>query len=60
MILQYFKKKENEYKEKADEIYSLTIDKSKKIIKDNFFKKANFDSSFEITSIILIICLLTC
>ena len=57
MILQYFKKKENEYKEKADEIYSLSIDKSKNIINKNFLKKANFDSSFEITSIILIFCL---
>ena len=52
MVLQYFKKKENQYKVKADEIYSLSIDKSKKIIKDNFLKKVNFDSSFEITSII--------
>jgi len=57
MILQYFKKKENEYKEKADEIYSICINKSKKIIKVNFLEKANFDSSFEITSIILIFCL---
>ena len=57
MVLQYFKKKENEYKEKADEIYSLSIDKSKNIINKNFLKKANFDSSFEITSIILIFCL---
>ncbi len=57
MVLQYFKKKENEYKKKADEIYSLSIDKSKNIINKNFLKKANFDSSFEITSIILIFCL---
>jgi len=54
MILQYFKKKENEYKKKADKIYSISLNSSKKILNDNSFIKVNFDSSFEIIAIILI------
>jgi len=54
MILQYFKKKENKYKKIADKIYLSILLKSKDLIKNNFFKELNFDSSFEITSIILI------
>ena len=54
MILQYFKKKENEYKKIADKIYVSTLLKSKELSKDNFFKEVNFDSSFELISIILI------
>tara|TARA_B110000196_G_C21046886_1_gene615320 strand:- start:460 stop:951 length:492 start_codon:yes stop_codon:yes gene_type:complete len=54
MILQYFKKKENEYKLIADNIYIDILSKSKELINDRFFKQVNFDSSFEIISIILI------
>ena len=59
MILQYFKKKENEYKKIADKIYVSTLYKSKQLSKDNFFKEVNFDSSFELISIILIFYLKT-
>ena len=59
MILQYFKKKENEYKKIADKIYVSTLLKSKELSKDNFFKEVNFDSSFELISIILIFYLKT-
>jgi len=54
MILQYFKKKENEYKIIADNVYVSILLKSKEITKENFFKEVNFDSSFEVISIILI------
>ena len=53
-ILQYFIKKENKYKKIADKIYIHVLDESKIIISKNFFKKIDFDSSFEIISIILI------
>mgnify|MGYP001298065025 FL=1 len=59
MILQYFKKKENEYKKIADKIYVSTLLKSKEFSKDNFFKEVNFDSSFELISLILIFYLKT-
>ena len=48
MILQYFKTKENQYKIISDDIYVSIIDKSKELLKNNFFKDASFDSSFEI------------
>ena len=48
MILQYFKKKENEYKIEADKLYLEILYKAKKLIKKNYFKEINFDSSFEI------------
>ena len=54
MILQYFKKKENEYKIIADKVYLSILLKSKEITKDDFLNEVNFDSSFEIISIILI------
>ena len=54
MLLQYFKKKENEYKVIADNIYLDILSKSKELINDDFFKQVNFDSAFEIISIILI------
>lgn len=53
-ILQYFIKKENKHKKIADKIYISILDQSKIIISKNFFKKIDFDSSFEIISIILI------
>ena len=59
MILQYFKKKENEYKKYADEIYIDIVNNSKKIVSENYFNKLNFDSSFEILSIILVFYLKT-
>ena len=54
MILQYFKRKENKFKNQADKIYVNILNKSKKIIKNKFFKEKNFESSFAIISIILI------
>ena len=54
MILQYFKKKENEYKQIADNIYISILYKSKLLIKENHFREISFNSSFEIISIILI------
>ena len=54
MILQYFKKKETDYKKIADKIYINILSKSKMLIKDGYFEKVNFNSSFEIISILLI------
>ena len=54
MILQYFKIKENEYKKTADKIYIYILQKSKKIINDGFLNNVDFNSSFEIISIIII------
>ena len=54
MILQYFKKKENEYKKIANILYISVVVKSKDLLKINFFKEVNFDTSFELISIILI------
>jgi len=54
MILQYFKKKENEYKKIADKSYINILSISKALIKDNIFKKVDFESSFELISIILV------
>ena len=54
MFLQYFKKKENKYKDLADNIYSNILSKTKILIRSKFFKEVNFDSSFEIISIFLI------
>ena len=54
MLLQYFKKKENEYKKTANKIYISTITDSKDFIKNNYFNEINFNSSFEVISIILI------
>ena len=54
MILHYFKKKENKYKIIADQVYIDIINNSKTLIKINFFDQANFDSSFELISIILV------
>jgi cytochrome b pre-mRNA-processing protein 3 len=54
MILQYFKIKENEYKKITDKIYVSILTKSKELIKNEFFIKKSFDTSFEIISIILV------
>ena len=54
MILQYFKKKENEYKIISDKIYISSLHSTRILIKKNYFKFINFDSTFEILSIILI------
>jgi len=54
MILQYFKSKENKYKKISNNIYSFTIEKSKDLIKNDFFKEVSFEISFELTSILLI------
>ena len=54
MILQYFKKKENEYKIKSDKIYFNILNKSKSLLNKKFFNEIDFGSSFEIISILLI------
>ncbi len=55
MILQYFKKKENRYKKSADNIYLNILDKAKKMTESKYFKFNNFNSSFELISILLIL-----
>ena len=54
MILQYFKKKENKYKDQADLIYMKILKESKNLMKKNYFNEVNFDSSFEFITILLI------
>tara|TARA_X000000368_G_scaffold363305_1_gene308392 strand:- start:75 stop:560 length:486 start_codon:yes stop_codon:yes gene_type:complete len=54
MILQYFKKKENEFKIKADTIYLNTLNKSKLLLDKKYFNEINFSTTFEIISILLI------
>ena len=54
MILQYFKKKENEYKIKSDKIYLNILNKSKLLINKKYFNEINFSISFEIISLLLI------
>ena len=54
MILQYFKKKENEYKIKSDEIYLNILNKSKLLLNKKYFKEIDFGTSFELISILLI------
>ena len=54
MVLQYFKKKENEYKYEADIIYTDILGRTKLLFNKGYLKENNFDSSFEIISIFLI------
>ena len=54
MFLQYFKKKENEYKIKSDKIYLSILNKSKLLLKKKYFNEINFGLTFEILSILLI------
>ena len=54
VILQYFKKKENKYKYQADAIYLKILQESKNLMKKNYFNEVNFDSSFELITILLI------
>ena len=54
MILQYFKKKENEYKIKSDIIYFNILKKSKSLLNKKYFNEVNFTTSFELISILLI------
>ena len=54
MILQYFKKKENEYKIKSDKIYFNILKKSKSLVNKKYFNKIDFNISFELISILLI------
>ena len=54
MILQYFKKKENKYKIKSDNIYFNILNKSKILLNKKYFKEINFNASFELISILLI------
>ena len=54
MILQYFKIKENEYKIKSDKIYLNILNKSKSLLNKNYFNEIDFNTSFELISILLI------
>ena len=54
MFLQYFKKKENEYKIKSDEIYSNILIQSKSLLNKKYFNEIDFNVSFELISILLI------
>ena len=54
MILQYFKKKENEYKIKSDKIYLNILKKSKLLINKKYFNEINFSISFEIISLLFL------
>ena len=54
MILQYFKKKENEFKIKSDKIYLNILNKSKSLLNKKFFNEIDFSTSFELISILLI------
>ena len=54
MILQYFKKKENEYKIKSDKIYLSILHRSKSLLNLKYFNEINFSTSFELISILLI------
>ena len=54
MILQYFKKKENEYKIKSDKIYLNILYQSKSLLNNKFFNEISFSTSFEIISILII------
>lgn len=55
MILHYFKRKENKDKQLAQNLYKKILYSSNSILKTNsFFKESNYNTSFEIISIILI------
>ena len=54
MILQYFKKKENEFKIKSDNIYLNILNKSRSLLNKKFFNEIDFSTSFELISILLI------
>ena len=54
MFLQYFKKKENDYKIKSDEIYLSILNKSKLLLNKKYFNEINFSISFELISVLLI------
>ena len=56
MILHYFQKKENTEKKNAKELYKFILKEANSILrKNNIFKSTDFNSSFEIVSILLII-----
>ena len=54
MILQYFKKKENEYKKMSDKIYLNALNTCKSLLDKKYFNEINFGTSFELISILLI------
>tara|TARA_B100001769_G_C21899231_1_gene485618 strand:+ start:235 stop:732 length:498 start_codon:yes stop_codon:yes gene_type:complete len=56
MILHYFQKKENTEKKNANELYKFILKEANSILrKNNIFNSNDFNSSFEIVSILLII-----
>jgi len=54
VILQYFKKKENEYKIKSDKVYLNILKKSKSLLNKKYFVEIDFSITFELISILLI------
>ena len=54
MILQYFKKKENEYKIKSDKIYLNILKSLNHYCNKKYFNEIDFSTSFELISILLI------
>ena len=54
MILQYFKKKENIYKIKSQNIYLDILSNTKLLIEEKYFDEINFSVTFELISIFLI------
>ena len=54
MFLQYFKKKENEYKIKSDNLYLNILKKAKSLLCKKYFNEIDFSISFELISILLI------
>jgi len=54
MFLQYFKKKENEYKIKSDKLYLNILKNSKSLLNKKYFNEIDFSITFELISILLI------
>ena len=54
MFLQYFKKKENQYRLKSDKIYLNILTQSKSLLNKKYFNEIDFSVSFELISILLI------
>jgi len=54
MFLQYYKKKENEYKIKSDKLYLNILKNSKSLLNKKYFNEIDFSITFELISILLI------
>ena len=54
MFLQYFKKKENEYKIQSDKIFLNILIESKSLLNKKYFYEIDFNTSFELITILLV------